>query len=117
MTLLVCVFKLRNFETSHGGNATEASAWVDFISPCGHNPLLIYIKGVCHNDGHTLFAYIDQSGDDVPWCVHIYRSAWAGFTLLILDWGQCEGLNTGIGAERNLLPRLFCFQKIKRRVE
>ena len=30
-TLPFCVFKLRNFETSHRGNATETLAWVDYI--------------------------------------------------------------------------------------
>ena len=39
--------------------------------------------------------------------VYIYRSAWAGFTLLILIWGQCESLNVGIGAERNFTPTSF----------
>ena len=32
----------------------------------------------------------------------IYNVAWRGLTaLLILDWGQCEGLNTGMGESRN----------------
>ena len=35
------------------------------------------------------------------------QSAWAGFTLLILTWGQCEGLILGIGAERNFTPTSF----------
>ena len=38
---------------------------------------------------------------------HIYRSAWAGFTLLILMKGQCESLNGGIGAERDITPTSF----------
>ena len=29
-------------------------------------------------------------------CIYKYRSAWAGLTLLILIWGQCKSLNTGI---------------------
>ena len=39
--------------------------------------------------------------------VYIYHSTWAGFTLLILTWGQCEGLILGIGAERNFTPTSF----------
>ena len=35
------------------------------------------------------------------------QSAWAGFTLLILMRGQCEGLKLGIGAERNFTPTSF----------
>ena len=42
--------------------------------------------------------------------VHII--AWRGLAaLLILDEGQCEGLNTGMGRSR-LLPCLFCFQTL-----
>ena len=37
----------------------------------------------------------------------VYHSAWADFTLLILKWGQCEGLIVGIGAERNFTPTSF----------
>ena len=53
--------------------------------------------GVCHA---VAYAYI--------------ITAWAGFQLLILDWGQCEGLNTGIGAEK-FTPHVFfvsdiCFE-------
>ena len=45
-------------------------------------------------------------------CIHIYHLTWAGFTLLILIWGQCEGLTTGISAERNFTPTsFFCFHK------
>ena len=44
--------------------------------------------------------------------MHIYHLTWAGFTLLILIWGQCEGLTTGISAERNFTPTsFFCFHK------
>ena len=39
--------------------------------------------------------------------VCIYHSTWAGFTLLILKWGQCESLKIGIGAERNFTPTSF----------
>ena len=39
--------------------------------------------------------------------VCIYHSTWAGFTLLILSKGQCEGLTSGIGAERNFTPTSF----------
>lgn len=41
-------------------------------------------------------------------CMHIYHLTWAGFTLLILIWGQCEGLTTGISAEETT-PTLFLF--------
>ena len=51
--------------------------------------------GVCHA---VVYAYI--------------ITAWAGFQLLILLKGQCESLHTGIGAERDLLPRLFCFHNL-----
>ena len=40
--------------------------------------------------------------------VNIYRSAWAGFTLLILIWGQCESLNVGIGTEELYSHVFFC---------
>jgi len=33
-------------------------------------------------------------------------TAWAGFQLLILTKGQCEGLNTGISAEK-FTPHVF----------
>ena len=39
--------------------------------------------------------------------MYIYHLTWAGFTLLILIWGQCEGLTTGISAERNFTPTSF----------
>ena len=45
-------------------------------------------------------------------CIYKYRSAWAGFTLLILIKGQCEGLTVGISADGYILPRLFCFHNL-----
>ena len=53
--------------------------------------------GVCHA---VVYAYI--------------ITAWAGFQLLILTWGQCEGLIVGIGTER-FSPHVFfvsdiCFE-------
>ena len=44
--------------------------------------------------------------------MNIFRSTWAGFTLLILIWGQCEGLKLGIGAERDITPTSFFVSKI-----
>ena len=41
------------------------------------------------------------------------QSAWAGFTLLILTWGQCEGLILGIGAERNFTPTSFFVSELR----
>jgi len=41
----VCAIKLRNFESCHRGNATKASAWVDYI------PTLLYVvmySGMLH---------------------------------------------------------------------
>ena len=84
----------------------KAFTWVDFISPCGYHSLYIYNK-VYASNGDTLFAYIGWFSlsfsltltfpwESMPWCVHISSLAWAGLTLLILTWGQCEGLNTGV---------------------
>ena len=53
----VCNDKSSKFESSYSGNATEASTWVDFISPCGHQSLYIYNKVYALNRC-TLFAYI-----------------------------------------------------------
>lgn len=39
--------------------------------------------------------------------MHIYHLTWAGFTLLILIWGQCESLSERISAERNFTPTSF----------
>ena len=38
------------------------------------------------------------------------QSAWAGFTLLILKWGQCESLKIGIGAEKLYSHVFFCIR-------
>ena len=95
--------------------------------PAAIIPLYIYNK-VYTLQRCTLFAYICEgrslwihksvvlsfrhSGIDQA-VVCIYKSlAWAGFMLLILDWGQCEGLNTGISADGYILPRLFCFHNL-----
>ena len=78
----------------------------------------------------TLFAYIYEGRS--PWIhisvvlsfrhsgidqavVYVYMSAGVGrLSLLILIKGQCEGLSSGISAERYLLPRLFCFHNLCR---
>ena len=44
--------------------------------------------------------------------VYILSAGVGRLSLLILMKGQCEGLNTGIGAERYILPRLFCFHNL-----
>ena len=49
-----------------------------------------------------VYICLRQSGGSV----HIYRSTWAGFTLLILKWGQCESLKIGISTEE-LTPTSF----------
>jgi len=51
--------------------------------------------------------YMDKRECHVRWIVYVYHLTWAGFTLLILIWGQCEGLTTGISAERNFTPTSF----------
>ena len=56
----------------------------------------------------AVFAYIGMKGTmsgDSNIC--IYHLTWAGFTLLILIWRQCESLSDGIGAERNFTPTSF----------
>ena len=45
-TLPVCMLKLRKFESMYRGNATEASAWVDYISM-----IAIYYKICSENLG------------------------------------------------------------------
>ena len=130
LNVTVCVFKLRNFETSHGGDAAEASAWVDFISSYGdHFPFLYIIRCMPRNRYTLIVVYMCS-------CVFIgilymYRTAvlfgvchavvyayiitaWAGFQLLILLKGQCESLHTGISTER-FSPHVFfvsdiCFE-------
>ena len=84
-----------NFATLNLSTAVmqlKAFTWVDFISPCGYHSLYIYnkvysIQWVC-----SFSVYIGT----MPWCVYISSLAWAGLTLLILTWGQCEGLIFGI---------------------
>ena len=128
LNVTVCGDKLRNFETTCSGDATEASAWVDFISSYGnHFPFLYIIRCMPRNRYTLIVVYMCS-------CVFIgilymYRTAvlfgvchavvyayiitaWAGFQLLILKQGQCEGLELGISAERYILPRLFCFHNL-----
>ena len=71
-TLSFCAFKLRNLETSHRDNAT-LSAYVGRLYPSR-----CYIVNVYHPIVNII--------------------TWRGLAaLLILDWGQCEGLNAGMG--------------------
>ena len=44
LTLLSVMTNLANLNLDTAVMQQEASAWVDFISPCGHNSLLIYNK-------------------------------------------------------------------------
>ena len=130
LNVTVCSIKSRKFETSYSGDAAEASAWVDFISSYGnHFPFLYIIRCMPRNRYTLIVVYMCS-------CVYIgilymYRTAvlfgvchavvyayiitaWAGFQLLILTKGQCEGLNTGISAEK-FTPHVFfvsdiCFE-------
>ena len=68
LNVTVCVFKLRNFETSHGGSATETSTWVDFISLLRLSFPFIYIIRCTPQLRCTLFAYICEGRS--PW-IHI----------------------------------------------
>ena len=119
LNVTVCVFKLRNFETSHGGSATETSTWVDFISLLRLSFPFIYIIRCTPQLRCTLFAYIFQGW--IPWiCISwdyygrsvcVYSAGVGRLSLLILIKGQCEGLTVGISAEE-ILPRFFYFHKI-----
>ena len=60
--------------------------------------------------GCFVFAYIVRNGRiglGGSRCSRIYHLTWAGFTLLILIWRQCESLSDGIGAERDITPTSF----------
>ena len=130
LNVTVCSIKSRKFETSYSGDAAEASAWVDFISSRGnHFPFLYIIRCMPRNRYTLIVVYMCS-------CVFIgilymYRTAvlfgvchavvyayiitaWAGFQLLILTKGQCEGLISGISAEK-FTPHVFfvsdiCFE-------
>ena len=80
LNVIICVFKLRNFETSHSDSATKRLRWRVFLRLA--RTLRMVIRRVR--------------------CGTYINTAWRGPTaLLILDWGQCEGLNTGMGRSRN----------------
>ena len=130
LNVTVCSLKSRKFETRYSGDATEASAWVDFISSYGnHFPFLYIIRCMPRNRYTLIVVYMCS-------CVFIgilymYRTAvlfgvchavvyayiitaWAGFQLLILTKGQCESLIDGIGTEK-FTPHVFfvsdiCFE-------
>ncbi len=73
----------------------KASTWVDFISPYGQHSLYIYNKVYIPAMGVlSLRIYIGLRRG-----VNISSLAWAGLTLLILTWGQCESLILGISTE------------------
>ena len=83
----------------------EASAWVIFMSP---TPDFLYIYNKVYPLEVGISAYMYVWDAQAVVCIYVH-STWAGLTLLILIKGQCEGLTAGIGAERNLLPRLFLY--------
>ena len=102
----LCLSNLANLNLKTAVMQQKAFTWVDFISPCGYHSLYIYNK-VYASNGYTIFAYIGWLSltlslsfpwESMPWCVYISSLAWAGLTLLILTWGQCESLMIGIGA-------------------
>ena len=79
-----CEFKLRNFDSSHRGNATE-SVCVRELYP----------------DHSYIYWYVARG--------RLYNSAWRGLAaLLILAKGQCEGLNSGM-SEKLESPMPFLF--------
>ena len=89
----ICMFKLRNFESKYRGNATKRLRGCIIC-----RPLYAIIVSFSIVVSEWVVSYIISLG--VGW-----------LALLILTWGQCEGLNIGIGAEESL-PRLFFVSKI-----
>ncbi len=55
--------------------------------------------------GAVLVLYVHRGAEAV---VCIYHTAWAVIALLILTWGQCEGLVVGIGT-RETYSHVFLF--------
>ena len=77
LNVTVCNFKLRNFETTCSGDATEASAWVDFISPYGyHSHFYVYNKVYAPIGVRSLLCMYScfhtvLSECTMPWCEYI----------------------------------------------
>ena len=81
-TLPFCILKLRNFESMYRGNATGTLTWVDYIPA-------------------------DAIYNNV-WRLVVFIITWRGLTaLLILTWGQCEGLSIGMGEEVRISHAFF----------
>ena len=80
LTLLSVIDKSSKFESWNRGDATRSVYVGRFYIILRSTSLYIYNK-VYPTNGRTLFVYICMVW---PRCMHIYRSAWAGFTLLIL---------------------------------